>query len=239
LFTVGPEFEERLRIQQALVASLFGQPHERRFRVNITGSGDPFGSKLYLDLLTSLDGRDFPNVTIDLQTNGVLFHPRNWQRIERLQPNIGEVMVSLDAATEPTYAYTRKGGDWHQVLENVAFLSRLRRDRKIRRLRLDFVVQQRNYREMPQFVALARGMEGSVDQVSFNLITDWGTYSRDEFARHAIWREDHPEFPDFLAVLAHPSLGDRFVHLGNLTALRTRALAATAGPRPQAPDLAP
>jgi len=222
-WTAGPEFEKRQRIQHVLTKWLFGYPHSEHVRVNITGSGDPFSSRLFFDLLTTLDGRDFPNVTFDLQTNGVMFTPKYWEKIARLHGNIGEVIVSFDAATPATYAYTRRGGNWNQLLENVRFLDALRSDGKIRGLRIDFVVQQRNYREMPGFVEFGRTFP-HIDKVVFSLITDWGTYPPAEFRRHAVWKRDHPEFPAFLEVLRHPVLGDPKVYLANLTEYRRLAL---------------
>lgn len=225
IFTEGREFDARRRIQDRLIDSLFSTPHDRAFRVNITGSGDPFGSPLFRELLSSIDGADFPNVKFDLQTNGVLFTREMWQLIEKIQPNLGDVLVSFDAATADTYAYTRRGGSWAKLQENVAFLSELRAAGKIDWLRLDFVVQQRNYRELVAFVELARGF-GAVDTISANLITDWGTYGKEEFATHAIWKEGHPEFQQFLEVLRDPVFDDPSVHLGNVSAYRARALAS-------------
>lgn len=222
-FGEGPEYEQRKRIQDMLVEGLFAEPHERHFRLNITGSGDPFGSKLFRDLLTTIDGRQFPNVVVNLQTNGVLFTRANWERIHKLHGNIGNVLVSFDAATPETYAYTRRGGNWSALIENARMLGELRREGRIRMLRFDFVVQQRNYREMPAFVRLAQEL-APVDRVSFNLITDWGTYGR-AFAEHAIWRRDHPEFDAFLDVLRAPALRDPVVHLGNVSEYRQQALA--------------
>ena len=225
-FAEGPEYERRKRIQEMLVRGLFAAPHERHFRVSVTGSGDPLGSKLFRELLCSIDGRMFPNVRFDLQTNGVLFTRANWERLAGIHANIGDVMVSFDAATPQTYAYTRLGGNWEALLENVRMLGEVRKRGGMRMLRLDFVVQQRNYREMPAFVALAREL-APVDLVSFNLITDWGTYGAG-FAQHAIWRSDHAEFADFLAVLRDPVLGEPGVYLGNCSGYRRMALAGAA-----------
>lgn len=50
------------------------------------------------------------------------------------------------------------------------------------------------------------------------------TTSETEFAVRSIWRTDHPEFPDFLAVLRDPRLADPIVDLGNISEYRRRAL---------------
>jgi MoaA/NifB/PqqE/SkfB family radical SAM enzyme len=235
--TEGPEFEVRQRIHRIVTAWLFGKPHDQCIRVNITGSGDPFASRIFFDLLTTLDGRDFPNVTFDLQTNGVMFTPKYWAKMSKLHGNIGKVIVSFDAATAATYAYTRRGGNWEQLLKNMCFLDDLRRDGKIRGLRIDFVVQQRNYQEMIGIVELGR-IFSHVDVVAFSLITDWGTYAPADFQHHAIWKRDHPEFPAFLEVLRHPIFADRKVFLGTLSEYRRAALSPSAPPPPRVPFLA-
>lgn len=220
MFAEGPELAARRAIQEQLVQSLFDAPHDRAFCVNVTGSGDPFASPLFRELLSSIDGSQFPNVRFNLQSNGVLFTPDNWERIRGLHRNIDRVMISLDAATAETYAYTRMGGNWARLLENVAFLGKLRGEGHIRHLSLAFVVQGKNYREMPAFVALAKGFD-NIDRATFSLITDWGTYDRDEFPTHAIWQADHPEFESFLTTLEDPIFDDPIVHLGNVHSYRT------------------
>ena len=68
-----------------------------------------------------------------------MFTPKYWAKMSKLHGNIGEVIVSFDAATSATYAYTRRGGNWEQLVKNMRFLDELRRDGKIRRLRIDYV----------------------------------------------------------------------------------------------------
>ena len=83
----GPDYERKLRIQEKIVTDLFLIPHDRHATVNITGSGAPFGSKLFRDLLFSIDGSKCPNVKIDLQTNGVMFTPTYWKKMSEIQKN--------------------------------------------------------------------------------------------------------------------------------------------------------
>ena len=85
----------------------------------------------------------------------------------------------------------------------------------IKFLRLGFVVQQSNYREIPDFVRMAFNF-GGIDRVTFSPIVDWGTWSKEEFDYHAIWKKTHAEFADFMAVLQAPVLNNKIVDLGNL-----------------------
>jgi len=220
--TGGKALKRRAHLQDRIVEALFTEPTDRRFRVSVTGSGDPFASKIFREFLYSLDGKDFPNLEISLQTNGVLLTPRNWQRLHRIRDNITDVIVSFDAATPETYAVTRRGGHWPTLIDNVRALGKLRSTGELRFLKLDFVVQQANYREMPAFVDLGR--ELGADHVGFSLLMNWGTWTAAEFAVRCIWRTDHPEFGAFVDVLRDPRLGDASVDLGNVSEYRRRAL---------------
>lgn len=220
--TEGPAFEQMADIQTRFLDAWLHEPNERDFTLSITGSGDPFASRVYRELLYGLDGQDYPNMKIALQTNGVLLTPRNWERMQRLHDRVSSIIVSFDAATPETYAVTRRGGHWETLLANCERLGSLRRAGDIRWLRYDFVVQQANYREMPAFVKLARRLGG--DMAYFSRMVDWGTWPRKEFEAQCVWDPDHPEHDAFLELMADPSLDDPFVNLGNMTHWREVAM---------------
>ena len=77
----------------------------------------------------------------------------------------------------------------------------------IKELRLDFTIQQKNYKEMPDFIRLAKQYPG-VDGVSFSLLTDWKTGPEEEYKFNAIWKSYHPEFNKFLDILKDPIFDD-------------------------------
>lgn len=223
--TDGDTLTKLRRVQAEIEETLFSHPSERHFHINVTGSGDPFASRIFREFLFGLDGRDFPNLKINLQTNGVLLTPKNWRRMERIHRNIETVLVSFDAACPETYTVTRRGGHWATLIDNVRALGEFRRRGELGHLRLDFVVQQANYREMPAFVELAESL--GADAASFSKILDWGTWSRSVFELQCIWREDHPEFDQFMEVLRDPGLSRPGVILGNIAPYRNRALSDT------------
>ena len=218
-FKEGPEYERSRALHDKLMLDLFAEPHDKHLEISCTGTGDPFASPIFREFLFRLNGADFPNTIIHLTTNGILFTPPTWERMARIHNNIGNVIVSFDAATSETYQYTRRGGDFAKLLSNFAFLNELRASGAIKFLGVDFVVQQKNFREMKDFIRLAKGF-GHVDSVGFAAITNWGTYSPKEFDQHAIWKADHPELIHFLDILRDPIFDDAIVDLKNLTAYR-------------------
>lgn len=201
-------------------------------RVLITGSGDPFGSKHFRDVLDHLNPRDFPELRVNLQTNGQLFTQREWTRLAGLHAMIGQVYVSIDAAAPDTYAEVRRGGSFATLCANMDFIAALRRAGRIRRLVIAFVVQACNFRQMEDFVELGRRWQ--VDLISFSRLRQWGTYEADDFARRDVFAPTHPEHAAFRAVLESPVFAEPFVWLGNITSFMSPAAKARRARAPRA-----
>lgn len=221
LFSSGDGLSLPLRLNEKLVKDLFGAPHDRRIDLQITGSGDPFASQPFRQLLSTIRARDFPGLRVDLFTNGIMFTPSNWRRLANLHGRIALVSVSIDAASAATYQIVR-GGPWPLLMSNLDYIGTLMRNNEIADFATNFVVQARNYREMGDFVRLCR--HKGVGKVIFSLVADWHTWTKAEFEKQAIWRSNHESFGDFLNVLQDPDLDDPIVRLGPLTGYRRFAL---------------
>lgn len=219
----GPESQEIGRIQERLLQPYISEPNDLEFTLSITGSGDPFASRVYRDLLYSLNGADFPNMRIALQTNGVLLTPRNWQRMEAIHDNISSLIISFDAATEETYGVTRRGGHWQTLLDNAKRMGDLSALGEVKKLRFDFVVQKANFREMNAFVELSKSL--GADEAYFSRLLDWGTWSKDKFMDQCVWEDGHPMQLEFMDVMRDPLFDEPYVDLGNMTDLRAAVLA--------------
>lgn len=181
--------------------NLFGESLYGTQRLIIAGNGEPFVSRLYMDLLQNFDHKKYPELKIKIQTNGLLLTPEKWDSIAQSHAAIDWISVSIDAATEETYKINR-GGDFNRLLENLEFVSKLRRSDKIKLFFINFIVQANNYKEMKQFVEL--GLRYGCDMVDFQLLENWGTYTPDEFKKVAIHDKSHPEHKEFLEVLNDP-----------------------------------
>jgi MoaA/NifB/PqqE/SkfB family radical SAM enzyme len=205
---------EQEKLDAILEPVVFPVLRQARY-VWITGSGDPFGSKHFRDILQRLNPAEYPELTVDLQTNGQLFTAGEWAKLEKIHSMVGEVYISIDAARPATYSKVRRPGDFSRIVENLEFIADLRRKGNIRRLVIAFVVQAANYKEMPEFVELGR--KWNVDAISFSRIRQWGAYSPEEFRALDIFDPMHAEHKAFLAVLQTPSLKERFVSLNNLS----------------------
>ncbi|MHC4267825.1 MAG: radical SAM protein [Planctomycetota bacterium] len=168
-------------------------------RLIITGSGDPFGSKLYFKFLQDYDLQAAPDLRISLCTNGLLFTEKTWKMI--CKEAIDEVDVSVDAASSKTYRINR-GGNYDKLLSNLQFIGGLRRTGELRFFSLHFVVQANNFMEMRDFVKLAQ--EVHCDRVCFKQLVNWGTYSEKGYLDRAVQMPKHPLHNDFLGLLSDP-----------------------------------
>ena len=187
-------------------------------RLDITLSGDAFGSAVFFKFLRDFDASAYPNLRITLCTNGLLFTERNWDRICKTAVDV--VYISIDAATPETYAINR-GGDFSLLLENLHFVGQLRTSGALKQFTISFVVQANNFREMPAFAALGKSV--NADNVLFIQVGNPGVFSTDEFQRRAVHLPSHPEHHDLLEVLRDPKLDLPGVDLRNYSGLRPSA----------------
>lgn len=184
----------------------------------VSGTGDPFGSPAFRTLLRRIRPQDFPRLQrVHLHSNGQLWDAAMWQSMAAIHPLVRTAEISVDAATAATYAQNRRGGDFEKLLDNLAYLASLPIAVKI-----SFVVQQNNFREIPAFAQLG-ARHGFA--VYFSQLVNWGTFSREEFRRRAVHLPDHPEHRPFLAILKEVAALDH-VDIGNLSPLLTEAPSA-------------
>ena len=116
----------------------------------LTGHGDPFARQDTRNLLLNLDSSLYPELKINLLTNGLLL-PGYWQKIKDL--NFGFINISVDAATKKTYEHVRKNGTWEQLIRAFEVVQANRN--KFEATYINMTVMRSNFREIPAFVELA------------------------------------------------------------------------------------
>lgn len=190
------QFDKLTEINKSVLKYIHSE--KKKINLIVTGSGDPFGSKHFFDLLKQLSYSRNPLLHVTLQTNGVLFNKKRWEELQNLHKFHINTIVSLDAGTEEAYNLTRVGGNWNNVNQNLEFISKLQKEGKVKDVRLDMVVQYNNYKTIPQFLDIARKYNF---RCSTSRIVNWGTFTPIEFMKHDIFDERHPSHNDFLNVL--------------------------------------
>ena len=178
----------------------------------MAGDGEVMLSKAYKKVYTSSLCK--PKY-IRLLSNGMLFNPKHWDEIRGGKNCPIMLTVSVDAATKETYESIRRGGNFDILKKNMEFAAQLRKSGELRYFRMNFVVQNRNYLEMPLFVEW--GEELGVDEVFFTKVLNWGTWSSEEFKSISMMEEDGstPKV-DLKKILDDPRMKSPIVDLGTI-----------------------
>jgi sulfatase maturation enzyme AslB (radical SAM superfamily) len=170
----------------------------------ITGSGDPFYSKIYRDYLINFNENLYPNLeNIQIITNGILLNEKMWMSL-KAKKYIKVIEISIDAGNKDTYEnVTRLNGDWDKLIENIKFLST---QTSIRHMTFSMVVSQYNYKEMIQLYNVINDIF-KISQVGFAIhyrqLVRWpsGKYSIEEVNDISVFDRSHPLFNDFILEL--------------------------------------
>ena len=179
-------------------------------RLVLLGEGDPFASPVYLNKLRTYDWRRHKRLKIKIQTNGLLLNPAMWESIANSHDVIDWISISIDAATAGTYRINR-GGDFNKLLQNLKFVAGLRATNRIGKFWINFLVQNNNYREMPDFTLLGKRL--GCDLIEFQRIENWGVLTEAQYREIAVHEPWHPNNGDLLRVLRHPVLRSEGVWL--------------------------
>ncbi|MCW5906335.1 MAG: SPASM domain-containing protein [Chitinophagales bacterium] len=124
--------------------------------IALTGVGDPFISKVFRPFLFDFNSNKYPRIkTIHFHTNGLLFTPEMYGKMKGIHHLRISTDISIDAASEEVYNKVRPPGNWNTLMENLQFIKQL--DNLVL-LGISMVVQQDNYRQMPDFIKLAESL---------------------------------------------------------------------------------
>jgi wyosine [tRNA(Phe)-imidazoG37] synthetase (radical SAM superfamily) len=134
------------------------------------------------------------------------------------------VAVSIDAARAETYEQLRRPGKWAPLMKNVAFLSSMRRENRFPNFWFNFVVQQANFREMLDFIALADAH--AVDSIWFQRAVNYGAYDESTFAAVNVCAPTHPEHPELLEILRNPLFKRPSINIPMLMSLLPEVVAS-------------
>ena len=151
-----------------------------------------------------------PELGLILCTNGLLLTQDRLTKIREAGKPLRGIEISVDAASADTYAENRRGGSWNKLLINLTALAKTEIS-----LRLNFVVQANNFREMPEFVDLAKSF--GISQIRFDALSDWGTFGPQELASRSVHLPTHPLHDELLVVLRDPKLRDPRVRMARLS----------------------
>ncbi|WP_312094084.1 SPASM domain-containing protein [Aminipila sp.] len=153
------------------------------------GSGDFFASKGLMRFYKTLTHEAFPKLKLYIITNAQLFTVERWNEFQNLHDIPLRIAISIDAVQKQTYEAIRKGANWEILETNLELIRELRIKGNIEFLCFNFVVQERNHKEMIDFVEFALGCHA--DAVEFQNISNWGTFDDNQFKEMDVCNSKH------------------------------------------------
>lgn len=191
LHTSGAKFRARRRMADRIMDYM--QLAQQPLTVHIGSDGDPFASLIYRYLLRHAPAKD--NIDLSMMTNGLLMK-QMYPRVETQFQRLRTLEISMDGATKDTYEKLRLGGNYHKLMSNLHWLNTIPMRHNME-VRLHFVVQPENFREVPTMIQLAEDV--GADKVYFNPIQNWGTYG--DWQRQNILDPDHPDHAELKNIM--------------------------------------
>lgn len=143
---LDPKMQEK--IEQEVRLAL---PYVKTFSAN--GLGEFFVSDSMVKLVSEWKPEDIQDAEFGLETNGSLFTRENWEKVSNIgKANLGVTITvhSFDNAAYQLLSGTKINVD--KVVKNLLFMKELRAEGKINYLEIAIVVQERNFRELPEYI---------------------------------------------------------------------------------------
>lgn len=177
-------------------------PHLKVLSAN--GAGEFFCSDSIIKLVN--DASFNKDIKFELESNGSLFNAHNWEKVSKLGQYDLSVAITLHSFNESTYQYLSGTNiSVEQVVENLYFISELRRQGKINKFEIATVICERNFREMPEFVKKCLD-NFAMDTIRLRFFEPYGVMDINTEWFYDVRNKYHPYHDEFVKVMEDPIL---------------------------------
>lgn len=176
-------------------------PHLKILTSN--GMGEFFCSNSIMKLMGGSD--ELPEgLEIHIETNGSLFNEASWKKISQIGDHDLTVSITVHSFDETTYQFL-SGTDLpvSQIINNLKFVSDLRRKNIVNNFEIATVVCERNFRQMPEFVQKCLD-EFNMDSIRLRFYEPYGVMGADVEWFYDVRNEYHPYHQEFVEIMKNP-----------------------------------
>lgn len=170
--------------------------------VEMNSAGELFASKHSIEIVKKIIEIN-PNVEFNIISNGTLFTKEITERLN-LKSRLNTVIISIHSATEKTYKKLVEHGDFKALMQNLEYLSDLKKQGILKGLQLNFVVTSVNYKEMKNFVKLAKKLDARAFFINYHRQID----SDELMNKLDISLQTHPQYNNLVKILSDPIFKD-------------------------------
>lgn len=196
----GPENKDRfLYLGNVLAKNLFSVPTDKPITLLLSTSGELFASTMLLNFLNSIKKSDFPNLTLDIQTNGLLCE-KNWHKLKEFTTSINKITITADSCRPGVYETLRRGGTYPELIKAMEFLSKKKKETGMK-FHVRMVIQNQNYQEAQEFYDFAKKYDADLVEY-IRLQMWWGARTAEEHVAEDVFDLTHPNYADACNILS-------------------------------------
>lgn len=174
--------------------------------ISANGRGELFAGKHILQALHDWKpNRPANEIAVILETNGSMFDEKHWEQIKNLGQYDLKVSITVMGFDEATYQFLSGTAlPVQKIVDNLHFVKKLRQKGIINMFEIGTVIQERNFREMPQFTKRCIE-EFGVDCVRLRPYFPFGEVL-DPGAKwlYDVRNPQHPYYSEYVKVMADP-----------------------------------
>ena len=212
------------KVEREIRAAL---PYVKTFSAN--GLGEFFVSDSMMELVSEWKPEEIEGAKFELETNGSLLNEKNWKKVENIGGADLSVTLTIHSFEEAAYQYlSGTKMKISQMEENLRFVKKLREEGKINFLEIAMVMQERNFRTLPDFIDRCLNEFGA-DKVRVRRFLPEKAMDENIEWFFDIRNPLHPYHQEYLEVMKHPVFNDPRVfkwtgeHLSNRGELPAKA----------------
>jgi hypothetical protein len=182
-------------------------------RISANGLGEVFCSKHTLNILANWKPLGNPDeIEVSIESNGSLFDEKHWKQIENIGKYKVSVHISVMSFDEPIYQYLSGTKLPISVVENnLRFIKSLREKEIINYFEIATVVQEQNFRTMPDFVQKCLE-EFEPDYIRLRPYESWGAQNPIEAWFSDVRNPKHPYYGEYKKVMSNQIINHPTVH---------------------------
>jgi organic radical activating enzyme len=183
--TSGPEYDKKLKDVNVILNWL--EKYQKPIHIIMSGNGDPLASHIMRPIVKNFHPKS--NQTFTIFTNGLLIKKQIHDGMP-IFDSVTDFRISVDAGSKDVYEDVRRPAKWEVLLENFDYLAELQKNRKVT---LNFNLQNKNYKDIPNFVDICHryGFCGNIHGLD-----DWGTWSIVDSVEKDVWTIRNGIFSD-------------------------------------------
>ncbi len=170
-------------------------------RLNMTG--ELFVSEHSKDFVRNITEK-YPDIKFEIVSNGIYASKENIQELG-IENKIESIKFSLPSMNIKTYNKLVRNGNLGNVLENLEYISHLKKYGKINDFRLNFVVCSLNYKEILDYLYKAKLLGAVVDFMMLSKNNESTAFLK-KYDRYNVLSPKHPDYNSFISIINSPKI---------------------------------